>query len=99
MVKVYTENAPAAIGPYSQAMISGGLLLTSGQIPVDPKTNAVVEGGIEEQAEQVMKNLAAVLEAAGTSFDRVVKTTCFILRLSSGALLRRSREASERGPL
>ena len=78
MVKVYTENAPAAIGPYSQAMISGGLLLTSGQIPVDPKTNAVVEGGIEEQAEQVMKNLAAVLEAAGTSFDRVVKTTCFI---------------------
>ncbi|MBP5224262.1 MAG: RidA family protein [Lachnospiraceae bacterium] len=78
MIKVYTEKAPAAIGPYSQAMISGGLLFTSGQIPVDPETNAVVAGGIEEQAEQVMKNLAAVLEAAGTSFDRVVKTTCFI---------------------
>ena len=78
MNKVYTEKAPAAIGPYSQAMITGGLLFTSGQIPVDPSTNAVVEGGIEEQAEQVMKNLAAVLEAAGTSFDKVVKTTCFI---------------------
>ena len=78
MKKVFTEKAPAAIGPYSQAMISGDMLYSSGQIPVDPATGAVVEGGIEAQAEQVMKNLAAVLEAAGTTFDKVVKTTCFI---------------------
>ena len=78
MKKVFTNNAPAAIGPYSQAMISGDMLYTSGQIPVDPATGAIVEGGIEAQAEQVMKNLAAVLEAAGTTFDKVVKTTCFL---------------------
>ena len=78
MKKVFTEKAPAAIGPYSQAMISGDMLYSSGQIPVDPATGAVVEGGIEAQAEQVMKNLAAVLEAAGTTFEKVVKTTCFI---------------------
>ena len=78
MEKIFTEKAPAAIGPYSQAIITGGFLFTSGQIPVDPETNTVVEGGIEAQAEQVMKNLAAVLTAAGTSFDRVVKTTCFL---------------------
>ena len=78
MEKIFTEKAPAAIGPYSQAIITGGFLFTSGQIPVDPETNAVVEGGIEAQAEQVMKNLEAVLTAAGTSFDRVVKTTCFL---------------------
>ncbi|MBQ6550449.1 MAG: RidA family protein [Lachnospiraceae bacterium] len=78
MEKIFTEKAPAAIGPYSQAIITGGFLFTSGQIPVDPETNAVVEGGIEAQAEQVMKNLAAVLTAAGTAFDRVVKTTCFL---------------------
>ena len=78
MKKVFTNNAPAAIGPYSQAMISGDMLYTSGQIPVDPATGAIVEGGIEAQAEQVMKTLAAVLEAAGTTFDKVVKTTCFL---------------------
>ena len=78
MKKVFTNNAPAAIGPYSQAMISGNMLYTSGQIPVNPATGAIVEGGIEAQAEQVMKNLAAVLEAAGTTFDKVVKTTCFL---------------------
>ncbi len=78
MNTIHTDQAPAAIGPYSQAIVSGGMLYTSGQIPVDPATGAVVEGGIEAQASQVMKNLAAVLEAAGTSFEKVVKTTCFL---------------------
>ena len=76
MNTIHTDKAPAAIGPYSQAITSGGMLYTSGQIPVDPATGAVVEGGIEQQAEQVMKNLCVVLEAAGTSFAKVVKTTC-----------------------
>ncbi|MBR0438553.1 MAG: RidA family protein [Clostridia bacterium] len=75
---VYTDKAPAAIGPYSQAMITGGLLFTSGQIGIDPATGEVVEGGIEEQAEQVIKNLEAVLKEAGTDFTKVVKTTCFL---------------------
>jgi 2-iminobutanoate/2-iminopropanoate deaminase len=75
---VYTNKAPAAIGPYSQAMITGGLLFTSGQIGIDPATGEVVEGGIEEQAEQVIKNLEAVLKEAGTDFTKVVKTTCFL---------------------
>lgn len=75
---VHTDRAPAAIGPYSQAVAVGGLLFTSGQIPVDPATGAVAGEGIEAQAEQVMKNLAAVLEAAGAGFDRAVKTTCFL---------------------
>ena len=78
MNTIHTDQAPAAIGPYSQAIVSGGMLYTSGQIPVDPATGNVVEGGIEAQATQVMKNLAAVLEAAGTSFEKVVKTTCFL---------------------
>ena len=73
-----TENAPAAIGPYSQAMILNGVLFTSGQIPVNPETNAIAGDTIEEQAEQVMKNLGAVLTEAGTTFEKVVKTTCFI---------------------
>jgi 2-iminobutanoate/2-iminopropanoate deaminase len=75
---VKTEKAPGAIGPYSQAVIHGGLVYTSGQIPIDPQTGAVVSGGIAEQATQVMQNLAAVLEAAGTSLDNAVKTTCFL---------------------
>ena len=75
---IHTDKAPAAIGPYSQAVVTGSYLFTSGQIPVDPATGAVVEGGIEAQARQVFTNLGAVLEAAGTSFDRVVKTTCFL---------------------
>ncbi len=75
---VYTDKAPAAIGPYSQAMITGGLLFTSGQIGIDPATGEVVDGGIEEQAEQVIKNLEAVLKEAGTDFTKVVKTTCFL---------------------
>ena len=75
---ISTDKAPAAIGPYSQAMITGGLLFTSGQIGIDPATGEVVEGGIEEQAEQVIKNLEAVLKEAGTDFTKVVKTTCFL---------------------
>ncbi len=78
MQTVYTNKAPAAIGPYSQAKIAGGLLFTSGQIPVDPVSGEVVAGGIEAQTERVCKNLAAVLEEAGTCFAKVVKTTCFL---------------------
>jgi len=75
---VSTEGAPKAIGPYSQAIKANGFLFTAGQIPLDPATAKVVEGGIAEQTEQVMRNLAAILQAAGTGFDRVVKTTCFL---------------------
>ena len=78
LLKVSTEKAPASIGPYSQAIVAGGVLYTSGQIPVNPETNAIAGNTIEEQAEQVMKNLGAVLAEAGTTFEKVVKTTCFI---------------------
>lgn len=78
MKKVNTTKAPAAIGPYSQAVIVNGVLYTSGQIPLEPVSGAVVEGGIKEQTLQVMKNLKAVLEEANTSFENVVKTTCFL---------------------
>ena len=78
MKVVYTEKAPAAIGPYSQAMIINDMVFTSGQIPVNPATGAIAGASIEEQAEQVMKNLGAVLEAAGTSYENAVKTTCFL---------------------
>lgn len=76
--KVYTSNAPEAIGPYSQAIICGNMLFTSGQIPINPATGEVEAEGITDQATQVMKNLSAVLAEAGTSFDKVVKTTCFL---------------------
>ena len=76
--KVSTDKAPKAIGPYSQAVICNGILYTSGQIPLDPTTGNMVEGGIKEQTERIMQNLEAVLSEAGTSFDKVVKTTCFI---------------------
>lgn len=75
---INTENAPAAIGPYSQANQLGELVFTSGQIPLVPETMEIVEGGISEQTEQVMKNLMAVLEEAGASANTVIKTTCFI---------------------
>ncbi|MCD8132157.1 MAG: RidA family protein [Lachnospiraceae bacterium] len=78
MKKISTPNAPTAIGPYSQAYISGGLLFTSGQIALDPATGAVVGSTIEEQTEQVMKNLGALLSAAGSSYGQTVKTTCFL---------------------
>ncbi|PYS74556.1 MAG: reactive intermediate/imine deaminase [Acidobacteria bacterium] len=77
-VRVQTDNAPAAIGPYSQAIKAGGFVFASGQIPIDPQTGEFVAGGIGEQTEQVLKNLSAVLEAAGSSLARVVKTTVFL---------------------
>lgn len=78
MKVVYTDKAPAAIGPYSQAMILNGVLFTSGQIPVDPATGEISGDTIEVQAEQVMKNLREVLKEAGSSFENAVKTTCFL---------------------
>ena len=78
MQVLHTDKAPEAIGPYSQAMITGGLLFTSGQIAINPATGAVEADSIEGQTEQVMKNLGALLEAAGSSFGRLVKTTCFL---------------------
>ena len=78
MKVVYADKAPAAIGPYSQAMILNGVLFTSGQIPVDPATGEISGDTIEAQAEQVMKNLGEVLKEAGSSFENAVKTTCFL---------------------
>lgn len=78
MEKIYTENAPAAIGPYSQAMKVGNLVYTSGQIPIDPATGNIESQDITGQTEQVMKNLDAVLTAAGSSFGKAVKTLCFL---------------------
>lgn len=77
MIVLETKNAPGAIGPYSQGFEANGFVITSGQIPVDPATGAVPEG-ITAQAEQSCKNVGAILEAAGTGFDRVIKTTCFL---------------------
>ena len=78
MEKIYTNNAPEAIGPYSQAVKVGNLVFTSGQIAIDPATGNVEAVTIEEQTHQVCKNLKAVLEAAGSSLEKVVKTTCFL---------------------
>ena len=78
MKVVYTDQAPAAIGPYSQAIVLNDVLFTSGQIPVNPATGEIAGDTIEVQAEQVMKNLGAVLAEAGTSFKTAVKTTCFL---------------------
>lgn len=78
MVRIYTENAPAAIGPYSQAIKTNGFVFTSGQIALDPATGEVVAGGISEQTVRICENLKAVLAEAGSSLDRVVKTTCFL---------------------
>lgn len=75
---VKTDKAPAAIGPYSQAIKAGGFVFASGQIPVDPRTGEFVSGGVAEQTEQVMKNLSALLEASGSSLAHVVKTTVFL---------------------
>ena len=83
--KISTDKAPAAIGPYSQATVLGDVLFTSGQIPLDPESGAMVGSTITEQAEQVMKNLSAVLTAAGASFDSVVKTTCFLADMADFA--------------
>lgn len=78
MKVISTEKAPAAIGPYSQAMVVKGVVFTSGQIPLNPETGEIQGATIEEQAEQVMKNLGAVLEAAGSSYEKTIKTTCFL---------------------
>ena len=78
MEKVYTKNAPEAIGPYSQAIVCGGLVFTSGQIAIDPTDGQVHAVTIEEQTEQVCRNLCEVLKAAGTSIEKTVKTTCFL---------------------
>ncbi len=78
MKKIHTETAPAAIGPYSQAIVTGGFVFTSGQIAINPQTGTIEATTIEEQTEQVCRNLKAVLEAAGSSLEKVVKTTCFL---------------------
>jgi len=78
IIKIHTDNAPAAVGPYSQAIEVNGMVYSSGQIPLDPATGEIVEGDITVQAQQVMKNLMAVLEAAGTKQENVIKTTCFL---------------------
>ena len=78
MKKIETDKAPAAIGPYSQAIVSGGFVFVSGQIPMDPATGEIVASDIFLQTEQVMKNLRAVLEAAGSDLTRVVKATCYL---------------------
>lgn len=75
---ISTTSAPAAVGPYSQAVEVNGTLYISGQVPIDPETGKIVEGGITEQTTQVMKNIGAILKAAGYSFDDVVKSTCLL---------------------
>ena len=85
MEKIYTPNAPEAIGPYSQAAVCGNIVFTSGQIAIDPKSGDLVVGDITAQTEQVMKNLGAVLEAAGSSFDKAIKTTCFLSNIGDFA--------------
>ena len=82
---ISTDKAPAAIGPYSQAVKIGGLLFTSGMIPIDPATNTLVEGDIEVQAERALENVKALLEASGTSMDKVVKTVVFIKNMDDFA--------------
>ncbi|PYP86843.1 MAG: reactive intermediate/imine deaminase [Blastocatellia bacterium AA13] len=79
--RVQTDGAPEAIGPYSQGIKANGLVFCSGQIPLDPKSGKVVDGGIQEQTERVMKNLKAVLEAAGSSLEKVVRSTIFLADL------------------
>lgn len=82
---IHTDSAPKAIGPYSQAIVSNGLVFLSGQIPLDPATGALVEGGIEEQTVRVLENLKAVLEAAGAGLDSVLKTTIYVKDLGDFA--------------
>lgn len=78
MKKIATNKAPAAIGPYSQAIVAGDFLFASGQIPINPENGKIDAQGIVEQTEQVMKNIGAILSAAGTEYSKVVKTTCFL---------------------
>ena len=83
--KIATDKAPSAIGPYSQAIVFGNMLFTSGQIPINPATGNIEATTIAEQTEQVMKNLGAVLTEAGTSFEKAIKTTCFLANISDFA--------------
>ena len=85
MKQVHTDRAPAALGPYSQAVVSGGLCFTSGQIALSPETGEIVGADIETQTRQVLENLCAVLAAAGTSAERVVKTTCYLADMADFA--------------
>ena len=85
MKNISTKNAPSAIGPYSQAVICGNMVYTSGQIPINPLTGLIEAVGIAEQTEQVMKNLGAVLETAGSSYAKAVKTTCYLTDISDFA--------------
>ncbi|MBM6764344.1 RidA family protein [Faecalicoccus pleomorphus] len=78
MKRIHTEKAPAAIGPYSQAVVHNGVLYTSGQVPLDPVTGEIVGSDIQSQANQVLKNLEQILKEAGTDFSKVIKTTCFL---------------------
>ena len=86
-VQVQTESAPAAIGPYSQAIRANGFVYVSGQIPIDPQTGEFVAGGVREQTEQVLKNLSAVLNAAGSGLEHVVKTTVFLADMKEFAAM------------
>jgi len=85
MKKIHTNNAPAAIGPYSQAIACGDFLFTSGQIGLNPENGEVVAGGIKEQAEQALKNLLAIIEEAGSDATKIVKTTCFLADMADFA--------------
>lgn len=85
MKVIHTKEAPAAIGPYSQAIVSGNIVFCSGQIPANPETGAIEGSNIEEQAERVMKNIGALLKAAGTSYEKVVKTSCFLADMNDFA--------------
>jgi 2-iminobutanoate/2-iminopropanoate deaminase len=87
MESIQTDRAPQAIGPYSQAIKANGFIFASGQIPLDPATMRIVEGGIEEQTGRVLENLKAVLEAAGSSLDRVVKTTVYLADMGEFAAM------------
>ena len=82
---IHTNTAPAAVGPYSQAIVSGGMVYTSGQIAINPETNNVESSDIQGQTEQIMKNLGEVLKAAGSGFDKAVKTTCFLADMNDSA--------------
>lgn len=84
---IATKNAPGAIGPYSQAVEANGMLFISGQVPINPETGKIIEGGITEQTEQVMKNIGAILSEAGYTFDHVIKSTCLLSDMDNFAAM------------
>ena len=93
MKKIHTEKAPAAIGPYSQGIIANGMLFASGQIPIVPETGEITEGDITEQAKQVMLTVGEILKEAGTTYENVVKTTCFLADMADFAAFNSVYEA------